>query len=255
MILRRFCMWALLPLVASAAAATLSVTSTPAGAALSVDGTPLGRETPATVEGLPAGPHAVALTLAGHQPVFLQVQLSEDAPLTLPVTLVPVGRAALEVIASPATASLHLDGAPVGAGTARFPALAAGPHELRVDAPGHATAERRFVLEPGDARTIRVALDPLPAAPTARSATAGARRGWGLSAVAVGSGLLGASAAQWATARAAWADYAAAVDDGSLTRSRAREVYAADVRPPRNRALALGGAGGVLLGAGLVLSL
>jgi hypothetical protein len=250
---RMFSMWALLCAVHAAAAATLTVTSTPPGAALSVDGAPTGAHTPVTLTGLEPGPHAVALTLAGHQPVVLHIDLGEA--LSLPVALVPVGQARLAVVANPATAALWLDGAPAGTGTATFPALPAGPHELRVEAAGHSPAERRFVLAPGDDRTIRVSLEPLGApAPPPSPAAARSHRPWALGAVALGGGLLGAGAAQWATARAAWADYAAAVDDGRLTQSSARGVYERDVRPPRNRAIALGAAGAVVLGVGLAAS-
>jgi hypothetical protein len=70
----------------------ISCASTPAGAEIWLDGTDLGGVTPATVQGVPAGTHAVKLTLANYQDwTDNDVQVTAGQTTNVNATLVPVG--------------------------------------------------------------------------------------------------------------------------------------------------------------------
>jgi serine/threonine-protein kinase len=92
-------------------------------------------------------------------------------PLRSVVAPAPVPEVVLQISASPATASLWLDGKPVPNPHVEKRAPNPAPHELRAEAPGHAPARQTFTLD-RDQR-IDLLLEPQPApAETASTAPA-----------------------------------------------------------------------------------
>jgi hypothetical protein len=69
----------------------IHLVSTPAGAEIWLDGNDLGAVTPATVQGVPAGAHAVKLTLANYQDWTNNVQVTAGQTAEVNATLVPAG--------------------------------------------------------------------------------------------------------------------------------------------------------------------
>lgn len=127
---------------------------------------------------LDPGEHQVSATAQGYVPWSTKLVIADTAKtteLTIPA-LTPASVSKPQgtlVITAPSDAEISIDSAPVGQ-SGRFEGrLDAGPHALRVTAPGKRTEQRDVIVVENDARTIDVTLDALgvPEVPTRVPAT------------------------------------------------------------------------------------
>ncbi|MEO6777186.1 MAG: PEGA domain-containing protein [Kofleriaceae bacterium] len=132
---------------------SLSVRSIPAGARVVIDGRAAG-PTPVQVT-LPGGAHHVSIERGGdrdERDVTLEYGEPGDVVFTLSGT-----PGSLYVFGTPAGADVAVDNITVGAVPATV-ALAAGPHTVRVSAPGYAPYETGTVVEPNATAQVEVRL-------------------------------------------------------------------------------------------------
>jgi hypothetical protein len=106
---------------------------------------------------LPAGPHRVVVSLAGHTDAHLDAVAHEGKPVELDVALTPL----VPIHVQPATASLTLDGAPVVA-QADGLAVPPGAHHLVIRAPGYRDRAADLPAELPANYSVDVTLDHLP---------------------------------------------------------------------------------------------
>lgn len=140
------------------------VESVPPGATITVDREDLGvlGRTPRTIVVDP-GPHEVHLRLAGRVPASVEVEAAVGRLVEASRSLEPVF-GTLELGLSPESARVTaraMDGSEVvvaGSDRLRVPV---GRHSLRIEAPGHVTAEREVTITETPTR-LRIALAPTP---------------------------------------------------------------------------------------------
>jgi len=232
---------------------------TPARATVRIDGTePSSTREPQAVS---CGAHTISVSMPGHLPTLINVDVEAGELLTLPIQLVPQGRGKLTVDVTPDDARVLLDGAEIGTGDVSRFRLLAGPHMLRAEADGYESGERQFVLDDGAELDISVSLEPRPgvaaapppaadagAAPAAPVGPAGP--GWsggritGVSMAAAGAGVGVVAAVQlakmgeYAETYQGRVDEVLATDDASVLAPAYANNYREDtLLPQRNRAV------------------
>ncbi len=140
----------------------LRLASDPPGAQVYIDGQPTGRQTPTTVNGLPAArEHRLEMRLAGYAPAdYGNVRVIADS-LTLLVHRFVRGVHPLTIVSTPSGAEVRLDGQLVGVTPVNLPQVAEGGHELVLGKAGYGPRSRHVVV-PDDGAMIEQALDLLP---------------------------------------------------------------------------------------------
>jgi hypothetical protein len=235
---------------------TLVIHPTPAEATVTVDGATAQAGQSMTVS---CGSHAVNVSLDGHLPAVLTLDVAMDEILELPVSLAALGKGTLVVTVTPDQANVILDGEKVATGSIEGMDVVAGPHVLRVEADGYLAAERQFQLEDGGTRQLILALDKAQGrrggSATAKPGRGGRLTGWGLTAAGVG--LVGYGVYAGLATSSAYSVYQDNFDDGDYEdQDEADDAYDELVRPRRNAMIAGLGAGAALslTGVGLVIA-
>ncbi len=82
-----------------------------------------------------------------------------EALLTLRPALTGKAEARLAVIVDPAEAELYLDGTYAGRGSLAAEWIEAGTHQVRAEAPGHASVQEEISLSAGETRELRISLE------------------------------------------------------------------------------------------------
>lgn len=229
---------------------TLVILPTPTSATVSLDGEPIQAGSDVVV---PCGSHAVNVSLDGHLPAVLTLDVAMDEIVELPVTLSELGQGTLSVNVTPETASVLLDGNVIGTGPVPSYDVVAGPHVLRVEADGYTPAERQFQLADGATRQFVLALDKAAPAPVARGGGGNGKKiaAWGVTAAGVGA--LGYAAYAGIATADAYGTYQQGVDDGDFDQDEADD-YFQDTIAPRRAAFYGGlGAGAALLAGGVTM--
>lgn len=258
---------------------TLLVQPSPATATVKVDNEPFAGSAEAAP--VACGSHSVAVTQPGYIPAFVNVDVPAGERVVLPVQLSPMGVGKVTFTASPAAATLVLDGSEIMAGTQDVPA---GAHVVTASAPGRVSQERQFILQDGEDLAFDFSLRPgagaaVAAAPppkrkepktkpprTPRERTPNpwwnAPHSVGLGATAAGLGLGVVSILELNRMGAMGREYSARVDEvnaiGDFT--VLGPAYANDYRedqllPQRNKAVGLTAASALLLAGGLTFTL
>ncbi len=232
------------------ATGTLVILPNPADATVSLDGAAIQAGSDVVV---PCGAHAVNVSLDGHLPAVLTLDVGMDEIVELPVTLSPLGRGTLSVNVTPASARVLLDGDPIGTGPVPSYDVVAGPHVLRVEADGYTAAERQFQLADGATRQFVLSLEAAAPAPVARrgGGNGGKIAGWGLTAAGVGA--LGYAAYAGAATAREYSTYQEAVSDGAFDQGEADDYFQDTIVPRRSAFYAGLGAGAALLAGGVTL--
>ncbi len=260
---------------------TLLVQPNPATATVKVDNEPFRGTT--QPESVACGNHSIAVTQDGYIPAFVNVEVPAGEQVVLPVQLSPMGLGKVTFTASPAAATLVLDGAEILAGEQDVPA---GAHVITASAPGRVTQERQFILQDGEALSFHFSLSPgagaaLAAAPapkrkepktktpkTPRTPRERDPNSWwtaphsiGLGATAAGLGLGVVSVLELGEMGAMGREYSDRVDEVNAVGdfSVLGPAYANDYRedqllPQRNRAVGLTAASALLLAGGFTLT-
>jgi hypothetical protein len=143
--------------------AKLTLTSTPSGAQVSIGGQPLGVTPLKNVE-LPAGNHALTLTMQGFQPTQALVSLKAGKRTKKKVKLTPVAATTgkLTLTSKPAGAQVTLGGRPLGITPLRGIEVYPGTHVIGLSLEGHRPAELRVLIQAGKTLTQRITLKALP---------------------------------------------------------------------------------------------
>ncbi|MEC8424937.1 MAG: PEGA domain-containing protein, partial [Myxococcota bacterium] len=145
---------------------SLRLEVSPQGAAVAIDG--VAQDADGGPTALACGPHTVSVSMPGHLPTLLNVDVEAGQMMTLPIQLVPQGRGKLTLDVTPDDSRVLLDGSELGRGDLERFTLLAGPHILRVEAEGFAPGEYQFVLEDGADITLALPLaalaEPVPVA-------------------------------------------------------------------------------------------
>jgi hypothetical protein len=135
----------------------LFVTTDIPGARLLVDGVDSGQVTPTMIRGVAAGDHKVTVKTTcsvGEQTVKVPVGAIARAELRLETM-----PGSLKVTATPATATIKVDGNPVGPSPWTGGDLMCGEHIVVVDAPDYVSQSRRVSVVAGETIGLDVALD------------------------------------------------------------------------------------------------
>jgi hypothetical protein len=117
---------------AAPAAGTVRIVSQPSGARIIVDGAATGFRTPTRFP-LPAGPHRVILSLAGHRNREERFTLAAGETASLEAVLAPLGTGNLTIWSVPPGAEILVDGQPTGFRTpAIVQSLPVGTHTVQM---------------------------------------------------------------------------------------------------------------------------
>jgi TonB family protein len=118
---------------------TLHVETEPTGATVTINGEPRG-ETPLEVADLFLGNHEVKVELRGYAAVTQTVVLSEDSPrseLKLPLSKAAPVMGAVDILSTPAGATVKIDGTGVGQTPLHDFGVKVGKHEVEIVKEGH----------------------------------------------------------------------------------------------------------------------
>lgn len=210
--------------------------------------------TPVAVD---CGAHQVRVEAPGYEQALVAVDVQARDHLVLPITLEPLGTGWLDVDLAPPQASLWIDDRRVGTGPQRVEANA-GPHVVRATLDGYREEERQVLVVADSTTPVAFSLQPV--------ARERQRKRWvGLVVGGLGVGSLGYAAVEYAQARPGWEaflDRKALLEDGITPNGWqgppedwAYQVYDEEVRPHRTRMIVADVVGGVLLSAGVVLTI
>jgi hypothetical protein len=133
----------------------VSVSVTPRDAATAVDGRPLGVLPPGEELTLDPSPHVFEWTAPDHRPERRELPGAAGSSLALDVRLEPLREGRLAVEPAPATASVSVDGRPLGAGRHEL-GLPPGEHWVELRAAGFVPARR--AVRVGATGVVRLAL-------------------------------------------------------------------------------------------------
>jgi formylglycine-generating enzyme required for sulfatase activity len=134
---------------------TLALSSVPTGATISVDGEYLGT-TPASLALASGKPHTLRLTRPGYQTVDKTLQLEPAQQQVLELAMAPQ-YGVVFVKASPADASLSVDGKPAGLATRRL-SLTTRAHTLEFSKPGYVSQRLTVTPRTGISKNVDVKL-------------------------------------------------------------------------------------------------
>jgi serine/threonine protein kinase len=125
----------------------LLLVTDPAGASIEVDGKRLAEHTPAALHGLPAGEHEVRLSSPHHADVARHVRVENDGRELVEVKLPPSSHT-FEVVSTPPSATVYLDGELVAGKTPVSVTVTDDEyHQVRIEKPGYETATRKLSPE------------------------------------------------------------------------------------------------------------
>jgi len=143
--------------------AVLQVGSDPVGAEVWVDRRDLAARgrTPLSIA-VAAGQHRVFIVREGHAPSEQSIDavVGQTTRLAVQLTALP---SAISIETAGPPADILIDGRPAGRTPARF-TLPAGAHEIRLRRAGSEELRERIELRPGEDRSMRLAMPPLPLA-------------------------------------------------------------------------------------------
>ena len=141
---------------------TLQVDSSPAGAQVRVEGSADALGVTPLSQPMPVGPLRLNVSKAGYLAVTRDVAVADGAVATVSVTLQPAAPtgATLSVTGTPASATVVLDGRPVGQVPTSAGNLSPGRGRLEILAPSHQSWSGDVPLEAGGATRIAIRLAP-----------------------------------------------------------------------------------------------
>ncbi|MDH3888666.1 MAG: PEGA domain-containing protein [Gammaproteobacteria bacterium] len=134
---------------------TLALSTLPPGATISVSGEYLGT-TPASLTLASGKQHTLRLTRPGYQAIDKNIQLQPQQQQELELAMSPQ-YGVVFVKASPADASLAIDGKPAGKATRRL-SLSTRAHTLEISKPGYISQQRTVTPRSGVSKNVDVTL-------------------------------------------------------------------------------------------------
>ncbi|MES2644475.1 MAG: PEGA domain-containing protein [Myxococcota bacterium] len=125
---------------------TLTLVPVPANARLELDNKPF-IGAPGTPLALSCGDHTVRATLEGYITAVVTIDLDMGQDLTVPLSLQKLGIGTLELSVKPRTATLYVDGKPVGTDAVTLPSVYQGVHVISAELDGYQSAKKQVVVE------------------------------------------------------------------------------------------------------------
>jgi hypothetical protein len=136
---------------------TITVRPNPSSAKLTLDDRPWPGESGAPVA-VQCGAHTVAAEQSGYVPAVVTVDLQMDQDIDLPLSLSKLGMGTIDLTAQPRTATITLDGRPIGEDAVSLPSVFAGVHAIGANLDGYKTATKQIVVADGDAQAWHIEL-------------------------------------------------------------------------------------------------
>lgn len=137
--------------------------STPLGAEIFIDGVDQNNVTPKTITGIPAGSHAVKLTLSGYNDWTGTVDIVADQTASVTAALVP-GEGCIDFSSDPAGARIIIDGVDSGQVTpSLICGLSLGQHTYTLMLAGYQDTTGTVSLAAGQGTTVTAIPAPAPA--------------------------------------------------------------------------------------------
>jgi hypothetical protein len=137
-------------IVATEQLGTLTLLPTPVQASLEVDGAPF-QGAPGMPIAVSCGDHDVRATLDGYVPAILTIGVEMGQDLAVPINLAKLGLGALDLSVQPRSATLFVDGKPVGNDAVTLPSVYQGVHTLSAELDGYRSVKKQIVVEDGAA--------------------------------------------------------------------------------------------------------
>ncbi len=135
-------------IVATEQLGTLSLVPVPANARLELDSAPfLG--SPGVPLAVSCGEHTVRAALEGYVTAVVTVDVGMGQDLSVPLALQKLGIGTLELSVSPRSATLYLDGKPVGSDAVTLPSVYQGVHTVSAELDGYQSARKQVAVEDG----------------------------------------------------------------------------------------------------------
>lgn len=127
---------------------TIQINTIPVGAQVKVNGVTRAETTPCTLSRIREGEHTVSIHADGYKPMRCELRVSagETVPLNLKLERLPAG---LTISTIPVKARVYVDDVFRGESDLTLSDLAEGVHQVRVVAPGYATATRSIQVTAG----------------------------------------------------------------------------------------------------------
>lgn len=136
---------------------TITVRSNPSQAKLSLDDRPWPGVAGAPVA-VECGTHTISAEQTGYIPAVVTVDLHMDEDIDLPLNLSKLGMGTLDLTGQPRTATITLDGRPIGEDAVSLPSVFAGVHAIGANLDGYKTATKQIVVADGDAQAWHIEL-------------------------------------------------------------------------------------------------
>ena len=136
---------------------TITVRPSPSQAKLTLDDRPWPGESGAPVA-VQCGEHTIAAEQSGYVPAVVTVDLHMDEDIDLPLSLSKLGMGTIDLTAQPRTATMTLDGRPIGEDAVSLPSVFAGVHAIGANLDGYKTATKQIVVADGDAQAWHIEL-------------------------------------------------------------------------------------------------
>ena len=136
---------------------TITVRPSPSQAKLTLDDRPWPGESGAPVA-VQCGEHTIAAEQSGYVPAVVTVDLHMDEDIDLPLSLSKLGMGTIDLSAQPRTATMTLDGRPIGEDAVSLPSVFAGVHAIGANLDGYKTATKQIVVADGDAQAWHIEL-------------------------------------------------------------------------------------------------
>ncbi len=139
----------------------IAVESKPeSGASVWVDGKDRGQRTPATLKGVPCGPHTVKVSLPYYVGAQKKIQVKHGEVSKLRLVL-KANFGSLNVTTKPAGAKIFLDGKEIGKAPMRVAKVKVGDHKLKAVFPDYLSEVKKFKIKQG--KKVALGLDLRPA--------------------------------------------------------------------------------------------
>lgn len=144
-------------IVATEQLGTLTVVPVPATARLELDSASF-QGVPGVPLAVSCGEHTVRASLDGHVPAIVTVTVDMGQDLTVPINLQKLGLGMLELSVAPRSATIYVDGKPVGSDAVTLPSVYQGVHTISAELDGYQPAKKQVVVEDGSTQAFHFEL-------------------------------------------------------------------------------------------------
>ncbi|MFT4562722.1 MAG: sulfatase activating formylglycine-generating enzyme [Gammaproteobacteria bacterium] len=138
--------------------ATVSIETSPIGATVAVDDKPLEGATPLASE-LLQGQRMLEVSLDGYKPWRRSIQVTAGVPIDLPPILLDKADGYIDLVSTPAGASVTLDSKFQGQSPIKFPVSADAKHKISVRKEGYGSQSKSITVAAGEIESVSLRLE------------------------------------------------------------------------------------------------